>query len=272
MGIKTPTQEKKQIPDGLWFKSPSGKILHIKDLIKNSYVCPDDNYHMNISSNEYFSILFDEGKFEEFHANMTSADPLSFTDSKPYTKRIQDAQNKTGLKDAIRTACGKIDGANAVIGCMDFSFIGGSMGSLVGQKISLAIDVCLAKQYPLILICKSGGARMQEGAFSLMQMAKTVGKLTLLHKNKIPYFSVMANPCYGGVTASFAMMGDFNIAEPNAAIGFAGPRVIKETVRKALPRNFQKAESLFKYGFLDFIVNRRELKQQIATLINMLKP
>ena len=272
MGIKTPTNEKKQIPDGLWFKTPSGNIMHIKDLVKNAYVCPSDNYHISISSEKYFSILFDAGKYEELNADMASRDPLSFIDTKSYHERLQNAQVKTGLKDAIRTAIGHLDEEEVLIGCMDFDFIGGSMGSLVGQKISLSIELCIKKQCPLILISKSGGARMQEGAFSLMQMAKTVGKLTLLNQHKIPFFSVMANPCYGGVTASFAMMGDFNIAEPQAAIGFAGPRVIKETVRKELPRNFQKAESLFQHGFIDSIIDRRHLKSHIATLIKMLKP
>jgi acetyl-CoA carboxylase carboxyl transferase subunit beta len=270
-GIQTPTKEKKDVPDGLWYKTPNGKIIHMRELKNNAYVSPDDGYHVRIGSKEYFEILFDNNKFTELNDKMTSADPLKFVDSKPYTSRIKSSMKKTGLSEAVRTAYGKMNDITVVIGCMDFTFIGGSMGSVVGEKISRAIDFALNKKYPLILISKSGGARMMEAGYSLMQMAKTSAKLALLSEAKIPYISLMTDPTTGGVTASFAMLGDFNIAEPEALIGFAGPRVIRETIGKDLPKGFQTSEFLLENGFLDFIVDRRKLKTTLTTLLKMLK-
>ena len=270
-GIQTPTKEKKDVPDGLWYKTPSGKIIHMRELKNNAYVSPDDGYHVRIGSKEYFEILFDNNKFTELNGKMTSSDPLKFVDNKPYTTRIKSSMKKTELSEAVRTAYGKMNDIPVVIGCMDFTFIGGSMGSVVGEKISRAIDFALNKKYPLIIISKSGGARMMEAGYSLMQMAKTSAKLALLSEAKIPYISLMTDPTTGGVTASFAMLGDFNIAEPEALIGFAGPRVIRETIGKDLPKGFQTSEFLLENGFLDFIVDRRKLKTTLATLLKMLK-
>ena len=269
-GIQTPTKEKKDVPDGIWYKSPSGKIIHTRELKSNSYVSPDDGYHVRIGSKEYFELLFDKNKFTELDTKMVSGDPLSFVDSKPYNGRVKASMKKTQLKDAVRTAHGKINGLNLVIACMDFSFIGGSMGSVVGEKISRAIDYALKSKTPLLIISKSGGARMMEAGYSLMQMAKTSAKLALLSEAKIPYISLMTDPTTGGVTASFAMLGDFNIAEPGALIGFAGPRVIREFMGKDLPKGFQTSEFLLDNGFLDFIVDRRKLKNTLTTLLNML--
>lgn len=270
-GIHTPTKEKKDVPDGLWYKTPSGKIIHIRELKNNAYVCPDDDFHVRIGSKEYFEILFDKNKFTELDKNMSSADPLSFVDSKPYPGRIKASQKKTELKDAVRTAHGKMDEIDVTVGCMDFSFIGGSMGSVVGEKIAKAIDHSLEKKIPFIMISKSGGARMMEAGYSLMQMAKTSAKLALLSEAKIPFISVLTDPTTGGVTASYAMLGDFNIAEPGALIGFAGPRVIRETIGKDLPKGFQSSEFLLDHGFVDFIVDRRQLKSKMATLLRMLQ-
>ncbi|MFV0237201.1 MAG: acetyl-CoA carboxylase carboxyltransferase subunit beta, partial [Flavobacteriales bacterium] len=224
--IQTPTEEKKDLPRGLWYKTPSGKIIDTEELQKNLYVSPEDDYHVKIGSKEYFEILFDDNKFKELNPKLESKDPLKFEDKKKYTDRLKDAKKKTELKDAIRTAYGKINGYETLIACMDFSFIGGSMGSVVGEKIARAIDFCIENKLPLLLISKSGGARMMEAAFSLMQMAKTSAKLALLSEAKIPYISLLTDPTTGGVTASYAMLGDINIAEPGALIGFAGPRVI----------------------------------------------
>lgn len=271
-GIQTPTKEKKDVPDGLWYKTPNGKIIHMRELKNNAYVSPDDGYHVRIGSKEYFEILFDNNKFTELNEKMASADPLKFVDSKPYTSRVKSSMKKTELQEAIRTAYGKMNDISVVIGCMDFTFIGGSMGSVVGEKISRAIDFALEKKYPLIIISKSGGARMMEAGYSLMQMAKTSAKLALLSEAKVPYISLMTDPTTGGVTASFAMLGDFNIAEPEALIGFAGPRVIRETIGKDLPKGFQTSEFLLENGFLDFIVDRRKLKTTLTTLLNMVKP
>jgi len=270
-GINTPTTEKKEVPDGLWYKTPKGKIIHIRELKSNAFVCPDDDFHVRIGSKEYFELLFDKNKFTELDKNMTSADPLTFFDTKAYPDRIQESQKKTDLVDAIRTAYGKLDDLEVVIGCMDFTFIGGSMGSVVGEKIAKAIDYSLKKKIPFILISKSGGARMMEAGYSLMQMAKTSAKLALLERAKIPFISVLTDPTTGGVTASYAMLGDFNIAEPGALIGFAGPRVIRETIGKDLPKGFQSSEFLLEHGFLDFIVDRRQLKSKISTLLKMLQ-
>ncbi len=269
-GIHTPTEAKKEAPDGLWFKTPNGKIIHTRELKNNAYVVPEDNFHTRIGSKEYFDILFDDNQFTEINENMESADPLSFVDSKPYPQRVASSQEKAQLKDAIRTAHGKMNGIPLMIACMDFGFIGGSMGSVVGEKISQAIDYCLQHQTPLLIISKSGGARMMEAGFSLMQMAKTSAKLALLSEAKLPYISLMTDPTTGGVTASFAMLGDFNIAEPGALIGFAGPRVIRETIGKDLPKGFQSAEFVQEHGFLDFIVDRRELKDRLTSLLTML--
>ncbi|WP_339925853.1 acetyl-CoA carboxylase, carboxyltransferase subunit beta [uncultured Cyclobacterium sp.] len=270
-GIKTSTEEKKDTPDGLWYKTPKGNIIHTRELKNNSYVCPDDDYHVKIGSKEYFEILFDDNIFTELDKDMISGDPLNFVDSKPYPVRIKDTIAKTNLNDAARTGVGKLNGLDLVITCMDFSFIGGSMGSVVGEKIARAIDYALKHKVPFLMISKSGGARMMEAGFSLMQMAKTSAKLSLLDEAGIPYISLMTDPTTGGVTASFAMLGDFNIAEPGALIGFAGPRVIRETIGKDLPKGFQSSEFVLEHGFLDFIIDRRQLKNRLYTLLNLLR-
>ena len=269
--INTPTTQKKELPDGMWYKTPGGSIIHIRELKNNSYVCPEDDYHVRIGSKEYFEILFDNKSFEELDKDLSSSDPLKFVDTKSYRGRVDKSQKDTGLKDAIKTGVGKINNYDIIISCMDFSFIGGSMGSVVGEKIFRAIDYSLKKKIPLMIISKSGGARMMESTYSLMQMAKTSSKLALLSKEKIPYISLMTDPTSGGVSASFAMLGDFNIAEPGALIGFAGPRVIKETIGSNLPKGFQRSEFLFEHGFLDFIVDRRDLKTKISKLLKLLK-
>lgn len=270
-GITTPTKEKKETPDGLWFKSPKGNIIETSELRQNAYVVPADGYHKRIGSKEYFELLFDNGKFREINKKMEALNPLKFEDTKKYEDRLKASQGKTGLKDALRTAHGKVNGYPLMVACMDFNFIGGSMGSVVGEKISRAIDYCIKNETPLMIISKSGGARMMEAAFSLMQMAKTSAKLSMLAKHKVPYISYLTDPTTGGVTASYAMLGDFNIAEPGALIGFAGPRVIKETIGKDLPEGFQTSEFLLEHGFLDFIVDRRELKTKMSHLLEMLK-
>jgi acetyl-CoA carboxylase carboxyl transferase subunit beta len=273
-GITTSTEEKKETPEGLWYKCPScKKIWPTAEHMANKFVCLNDecNYHEKIGSAEYFEILFDNNEFHELNANMVAGDPLNFVDTKKYTDRLVESVKKTKLKDAIRTAHGKVDGEDLVVACMDFKFIGGSMGSVVGEKISRAIDYCLEKKIPLMIISKSGGARMMEAAFSLMQMAKTSAKLSLMAEAKIPYISFLTDPTTGGVTASYAMLGDLNIAEPGALIGFAGPRVVKETIGKDLPKGFQTSEFVLEHGFLDKIVNRKELKQKIAQLLKMFK-
>jgi acetyl-CoA carboxylase carboxyl transferase subunit beta len=270
-GILTPTEAKREVPDGLWFKSPAGKIVHTRELKNNAYVVPEEDFHVRIGSAEYFEILFDLNEFTEMDPHMESGDPLRFVDTKPYPKRIKESQAKTDLKDAVRTAYGKMNSLDLVIACMDFTFVGGSMGSVVGEKISRAIDYALKTSTPFLMISRSGGARMMEAGFSLMQMAKTAAKLALLDEAKIPYISLLTDPTTGGVTASFAMLGDFNIAEPNALIGFAGPRVIRETIGKDLPKGFQSAEFVQEHGFLDFIIDRRNLKARLTTLLKMLK-
>ena len=269
--ISTPSTQKKELPDGMWYKTPGGSIVHTRELKNNSYVCPEDDYHVRIGSKEYFEILFDNKSFEELDKDLSSSDPLKFVDIKSYKGRVDKSQKDTGLKDAIKTGVGKINNYDIVISCMDFSFIGGSMGSVVGEKISRAIDYSLRKKIPLMIISKSGGARMMESTYSLMQMAKTSSKLALLSREKVPYISLMTDPTTGGVSASFAMLGDFNIAEPGALIGFAGPRVIKETIGSNLPKGFQRSEFLFEHGFLDFIVDRRDLKTKISKLLKLLK-
>lgn len=261
-GIQTSTEEKKDTPEGLWHKTPTGKIIDTEELEKNFYVSPEDGFHLRIGSQEYFKILFDD-KFKEIDKNLKSKDPLKFSDKKTYKQRTKEAKDKSGLKDAIRVAIGKSYGEDVVIACMDFSYIGGSMGSVVGEKISRAIDIAIKKKTPLIIISKSGGARMMEGALSLMQMAKTSAKLAQLSNHKIPYVSLCTDPTTGGTTASFAMLGDINISEPGALIGFAGPRVVKDTTGKELPEGFQTSEFLLDHGFLDFISSRLELKNKI---------
>ncbi|TAH01499.1 MAG: acetyl-CoA carboxylase carboxyltransferase subunit beta [Sphingobacteriales bacterium] len=269
-GIVTSTEDKKEAPDGVWNKCPNcKKALHYTEQVENKYVCQYCNYHLRVGSKEYFEVLFDDNAFVELFANLTSGDPINFTDSKTYPDRLLESIKKTGLKDAIRAATGKIDNQDVVIACMDFKFIGGSMGSVVGEKIARSIDYSIKHKIPFIMISKSGGARMMEAAFSLMQMAKTSAKLALLSQAKIPYISLLTDPTTGGVTASYAMLGDINIAEPGALIGFAGPRVIKETIKKDLPKGFQTSEFVLEHGFLDFIVDRREMKAKLATFIRM---
>ncbi|WP_339700561.1 acetyl-CoA carboxylase, carboxyltransferase subunit beta [uncultured Roseivirga sp.] len=269
-GITTPTEQKKDAPDGLWFKTPNGKIVHTRELKNNAYVSPEDGFHVRIGSKEYFEIIFDNNKFTEMDAKLTSGDPLKFVDSKPYPKRIVETQSKTQLTDAVRSAHGKMNGIDIVVSCMDFAFIGGSMGSVVGEKIARAIDFALANKMPFLMISKSGGARMMEAGYSLMQMAKTSAKLARLSEAGIPYISLLTDPTTGGVSASYAMLGDFNIAEPGSLIGFAGPRIIRDTVGKDLPKGFQSAEFVLDHGFLDFLVDRRDLKKQLTTLLSML--
>lgn len=271
-GIQTSTSEKKEAPDGLWHKCPScKKTSTVKDLKEHFYVCDKCNYHNRINSAEYFEILFDDNQFEELFDNIYPKDFLGFKDLKPYGARLIDAQKKSGLKDAMRVGVGKVHENDLVIACMDFAFIGGSMGSVVGEKIARSIDHCIAHKMPLMIISKSGGARMMESAFSLMQMAKTSAKLTQLAEAKLPYISLMTDPTTGGVTASFAMLGDLNVAEPKALIGFAGPRVIKETIKKDLPEGFQSAEFLQEHGFLDLIIDRKEMKERLAALLQLFK-
>ena len=270
-GIQTATEDKKDVPKGLWYKSPTGKIVDAEQLEKNFYVSPEDGYHVRIGSNEYFKILFDNNEYKELDKNLSSKDPLNFEDTKKYTDRLNAAQEKTGLKDAVRTAVGKSKGKDLVVACMDFSFIGGSMGSVVGEKLSRAADHALQNGIPLMVISKSGGARMMEAAYSLMQLAKTSAKLAQLADAGVPYISLCTDPTTGGTTASFAMLGDINIAEPGALIGFAGPRVVKDTTGKDLPEDFQTAEFLKEHGFLDFIVKRSELKNKINLYLDLIQ-
>lgn len=271
-GITTSTKDKKEIREGLWYKCPKcDEVIDTDEFKKSLYVCQSCGYHERIGSHEYFEILFDEGKHTEFNQNINSGDPLEFKDTKKYIDRIKSTQLKSGLKDAVRTAYGKMDDRMIVIASMDFAFIGGSMGSVVGEKISRAIDMAIKKKCPFLMISKSGGARMMEAGLSLMQMAKTSAKLTLLSKANQPYISLLTDPTTGGVTASFAMLGDINIAEPNALIAFAGPRVVKETIGKDLPEGFQRSEFVLDHGFLDFIVERKNLKSKISQFIRMIE-
>ena len=266
----SPDTQKKELPDGLWEKCPGcSEIIHKKQLEQNLWTCPKCDYHFRVGSQEYIEILLDKGTFREMDKKMRSADPLEFTDSKRYSVRIQDTIKKTGLYDAVRTGLGKINEEEVALGCMDFQFIGGSMGSVVGEKLSRLIDKAFRNKIPLIIISQSGGARMMEGAFSLMQMAKTSSRLAKYSEVKMPYLSILTDPTTGGTTASYAMLGDFNIAEPQALIGFAGPRVIKQTIGKDLPEGFQKSEFLLEHGFVDMIVHRKELKSTIYNLITL---
>jgi len=269
-GIHTTTEEKKDIPKGLWYKSPTGKIVDSKELEKNFYVSPEDGYHVRIGSKEYFEILFDDNKFKELDKDLSSKDPLKFEDTKKYPDRLKAAQTKTNLTDAVRTAVGKSKGKEMVIACMDFAFIGGSMGSVVGEKIARAGDYALKHKLPFMIISKSGGARMMEAALSLMQLAKTSVKLAQLADAGIPYISLCTDPTTGGTTASFAMLGDINISEPGALIGFAGPRIVRDTTGKDLPEDFQTAEFLLEHGFLDFITHRKSLKDKVNQYIDLI--
>lgn len=268
-GIQTATEDKKDVPKGLWYKSPTGKIVDAEELEKNFYVSPEDGYHVRIGSKEYFEILFDDNEYKELDKNLTSKDPLKFEDSKKYVDRLKAAQEKTGLKDAVRTAVGKSMGEDLVIACMDFSFIGGSMGSVVGEKIARAAAYALKKKLPFLMISKSGGARMMEAALSLMQLAKTSARLAQLAEAKLPYISLCTDPTTGGTTASFAMLGDINISEPGALIGFAGPRVVRDTTGKELPEGFQTAEFVQEHGFLDFISHRKDLKRKVNLYLDL---
>jgi len=270
-GIQTSTEEKKDTPKGLWYKSPTGKIVDAEELEKNYYVSPEDGYHVRIGSNEYFEILFDDNKYKELDPNLISKDPLKFQDTKKYTDRLKAAKEKTNLKDAVRTAIGKSKGKDLVIACMDFTFIGGSMGSVVGEKIARAANYALKKKTPFMIISKSGGARMMEAALSLMQLAKTSSQLAQLADAGIPYISLCTDPTTGGTTASFAMLGDINISEPGALIGFAGPRVVRDTTGKELPEGFQTAEFVLEHGFLDFISKRKDLKDKINLYIDLIQ-
>lgn len=272
-GIQTPTELKREVPDGLWYQCSNCKnIMHTREHKHNAFTCIHCNYHEKIGSEAYFQLLFDEGAYFELDAEMKSADPLHFVDTKAYPDRLRATEAKSGLKDAVRTAHGKMNGVAITISCMDFGFIGGSMGSVVGEKIARGIDHALKTKTPFLMISKSGGARMMEAGFSLMQMAKTSAKLALLSEAKIPYISLLTDPTTGGVTASYAMLGDFNIAEPGSLIGFAGPRVIKETIGKDLPKGFQTAEFVLEHGFLDFIVDRKDLKDKLASLLKIIYP
>ncbi|MFD2566547.1 acetyl-CoA carboxylase, carboxyltransferase subunit beta [Pseudotenacibaculum haliotis] len=270
-GIQTPTEAKKDTPKGLWYKTPSGKIIDTEELKRNLYVSPEDGYHVRIGSKEYFEIFFDNNEFEELNPKMASKDPLKFEDTKKYPDRLKDAQDKTKLKDAVRTAVGKSLGKDLVIASMDFKFIGGSMGSVVGEKIARAIDYSIQNKIPFLMISKSGGARMMEASLSLMQLAKTSAKLAQLAEAKVPYISLCTDPTTGGTTASFAMLGDINIAEPNALIGFAGPRVVKDTTGKDLPEGFQRSEFLLEHGFLDAIFERKHLKEKVNLYIDLIQ-
>jgi len=271
-GILTSTAEKKEAPDGLWTRCPQCKYTcTVLELREHLFVCPKCNYHHRIGSQEYFELLFDDKEYGELFANVMSKDFLGFSDLKPYKKRLEEAYSKTGLHDSISVAIGKVEGNDLVVACMDFNFIGGSLGSVMGEKISRAATYCVENRIPFMIISKSGGARMMESAFSLMQLAKTSGKLSQLADARIPYFSLCTDPTYGGTTASFAMLGDINMAEPGAMIGFAGPRVIKETIKKDLPEGFQSAEFVQEHGFLDMIVQRKDLKARIASLLVLFK-
>lgn len=269
-GITTTTEEKKDTPRGLWYKSPTGKIVDADELERNFYVSPEDGYHVRIGSQEYFGILFDNNEYKELDPNLESKDPLKFVDTKKYPDRLKAAQEKTGLKDAVRAAVGKSKGKDLVIACMDFAFIGGSMGSVVGEKIARAADYSLKHNIPLLIISKSGGARMMEAAYSLMQLAKTSVKLAQLAEARIPFISLCTDPTTGGTTASFAMLGDINIAEPGALIGFAGPRIVRDTTGKELPEGFQTSEFLLEHGFLDFITPRKELKDKVNQYLDLI--
>jgi len=271
-GILTSTADKKETPEGLWSKCPTCQYICTADeLEENQFVCPKCNHHHRIGSAIYYSILFDEAQYTELFTNIRSKDFLGFTDLKPYKERLEETWAKSDLKDSMQVAVGKIDDHDAVVACMDFEFIGGSLGSVMGEKFARAVDYCIEHKMPYVVICKSGGARMMESAFSLMQLAKTSGKLSQLSDAQLPYISILTDPTFGGISASFGMLGDLNIAEPNALIGFAGPRIIKETIRKDLPAGFQRSEFLLEHGFLDCIVERKQLKAKLSKLFTLFK-
>ncbi len=269
-GITTSTKEKKETPEGLWVKCSNCKTLFTSnDFAKNNFVCNRCSHHERISAADYFNLIFDNEKYTELDANLSSGDPLGFEDTKKYVDRVSSTQKATGLKDAVRTAHGKLDGHDFVVAAMDFAFIGGSMGAVMGEKISRAIDEAIKLNSPIMIISKSGGARMMEAGFSLMQMAKVSGKLGQLAEKKLPYISYLTDPTTGGVTASFAMLGDINIAEPGALIAFAGPRVVKETIGRDLPDGFQTSEFLLEHGFLDYIIDRTEIREKLSLSLKL---
>lgn len=270
--ITTSTEEKKDVPKGLWHQTPTGKIVEHEELKANNYVSPEDNFHVRIGSKEFFGMLFDDNNYKELDANVESVDILNFKDTKPYKDRLKEVKAKTKLTDSIRNAVGKVDGKEMVISCMDFAFIGGSLGSVMGEKIRRAVDYCIQNKLPYMIICQSGGARMQEAAFSLMQLAKVQSKLAQLSDEGLPYIAYLCDPTFGGITASFAMTADIIMAEPGALIGFAGPRVIRETIGKDLPEGFQTSEFLQEKGFVDFIVKRTEIKQKVSKITHLLSP
>ena len=270
-GIQTSTEDKKDTPKGLWYKTPSGKIIDTEELKKNLYVSPEDGYHVRIGSKEYFELFFDDNTFTELNETLTSKYTLKFEDTKKYQDRLEAVQKKTKLNDAIRTAVGMSLGKEIVIAAMDFAFIGGSMGSVVGEKIARAIDYAIQHKLPFLMISKSGGARMMEASLSLMQLVKTSSKLAQLAEVKLPYISLCTDPTTGGTTASYAMLGDINIAEPNALIAFAGPRVVKDTTGKDLPEGFQKSEFVLEHGFLDAIYERKNLKKQVNLYLDLIQ-
>lgn len=269
-GIQTSTKDKKETPEGLWYKCPKCQtVVTSEDHQKNAYVCERCSYHERIGSEEYFQLFFDNGKYREIDKKLVAGDPLKFEDTKKYVDRVKSTQKKTGLNDAIRTAYGEIDGQKIVIAAMDFAFIGGSLGSVMGEKIARGIDKAIKLKCPFMIISKSGGARMMEAGLSLMQMAKVSAKLNQLSAAKLPYISFLTDPTTGGVTASFAMLGDINIAEPDALIAFAGPRVVRETIGRDLPPGFQRSEFVLEHGFLDYIVERKNLKQEVSKSIQL---
>ncbi len=268
--ITTSTEDKKDVPKGLWHKTPSGKIVEHEELKKNSFVSPEDGFHVRIGSNEFFEIFFDNNKYKELDAQVESVDMLNFKDTKAYSDRLKEVKAKTKLNDSIRNAVGKVHGKEMVISCMDFAFIGGSLGSVMGEKIRRAIDYCIAHKLPYMIICQSGGARMQEAAFSLMQLAKVQSKLAQLGEEGLLYIAYLCDPTFGGITASFAMTADIIMAEPGALIGFAGPRVIRETIGKDLPEGFQTSEFLMEKGFVDFIVKRTDAKAKVGQTISLI--
>ncbi len=267
---KIRTETPKEMPEGVWVKVPStGETVHRRELEDNFWVDPLSGYHFSVSSDYYLQILFDDNKFEELGKEIQPTDPLGFEDRKSYKTRLKDTAKKTGIDEALQVGTGKMQGLDVVIACMDFRFIGGSMGSVVGERIAIATDYSREHKFPLIIISQSGGARMMEGVLSLMQMAKTASRLALLSKEGVPYISVMTNPTTGGVTASYSMLGDFNVAEPGALIGFAGPRVIRQTIGRDLPEGFQTSEYLLEHGFLDFIIPRPQMKSHLARLLSI---
>lgn len=269
--ITTSTEDKKDVPKGLWHQTPTGKIIEHEELKKNSYVSPEDGFHVRIGSREFFSILFDDNAYTELDANVESVDMLNFKDTKSYTDRLKEVKAKTKLTDSIRNATGRVNGQEMVVSCMDFSFIGGSLGSVMGEKIRRAVDFCIANKLPYMIICQSGGARMQEATYSLMQLAKVQSKLAQLSEAGLLYIAYLCDPTFGGITASFAMTADIIMAEPGALIGFAGPRVIRETIGKDLPEGFQTSEFLQEKGFVDFIVKRTEIKEKVSQTVKLLR-